>query len=604
MNRHGISLLVVLLACTSAAWAQTPSVVPTTPVAPNTPLVPIAPGDSNALPAPGPSAPIAPSINPPSPNPTANSELEGIRKRIEQQDEEIRLLRERLGTMQSEPRPLPPVQAQPMPALQPLSMPQAPSGVIQASACEPSNTDLEGRIKALECTAEKQAMLDNLSESPAPKGYEVGSDTKMSGAFKNGLQFQSANKDFRTHVGGIVQFDIAMFDNDEALVVPQATGGIGPQPDSLNFRRVRVRLDGTMYETFEYLLQFDLNNFVTSPNANVQNPASPNPAYNEIYITWTQLPIVGNFRVGNFKEPIGFEHIESDTFLPFMERSYLQDFVFGPFNGGYTPGLDFFNWTKDQNATWAIGLFGNNDDNFGYSLGNDYALTGRATWLPYYDEPSDGRYLLHFGVAGSTRGADENLVRLRVRGDIRSGPPGILNPIYADTGNLGATIQNIAAFEMAAVMGSFSVVGEYVGTSIENATQLVNNVPVSRGTPWFQGGYIQCGYFLTGEHEVYNRQRGTFDRVTPYENAFCTRSCAGECKGWGAWQVVARYNSLNLNDNGINGGSLDSFTFGVNWFWNANARMQLNYDFTSRGPVKQVAAGDINSLGIRFGYDF
>ncbi len=30
----------------------------------------------------------------------------------------------------------------------------------------------------------------------------------------------------------------------------------------------------------------------------------------------------------------------------------------------------------------------------------------------------------------------------------------------------------------------------------------------------------------------------------------------------------------------------------------------MNYDFTNRSQVKTVAAGDINSLGIRFGYDF
>ena len=66
----------------------------------------------------------------------------------------------------------------------------------------------------------------------------------------------------------------------------------------------------------------------------------------------------------------------------------------------------------------------------------------------------------------------------------------------------------------------------------------------------------------------------------------------------------ARYNAIDLNDNGINGGELNSFTLGVNWLWNANSRVQLNYDFTARGPVKTVAAGDINALGIRFSYDF
>src|SRR6185369_907109 len=99
-----------------------------------------------------------------------------------------------------------------------------------------------------------------------------------------------------------------------------------------------------------------------------------------------------------------------------------------------------------------------------------------------------------------------------------------------------------------------SLVGEWVGTWIEDATQ----GGVSRGTPFFQGGYIQCGYFLTGEHEVYDRRRGTFDRVIPYENAFCVRTCDGHCKGWGAWQVLARYNAIDLNSLNVNGGSLDS----------------------------------------------
>ena len=35
-------------------------------------------------------------------------------------------------------------------------------------------------------------------------------------------------------------------------------------------------------------------------------------------------------------------------------------------------------------------------------------------------------------------------------------------------------------------------------------------------------------------------------------------------------RFCARYNAIDLNDNGINGGELNSFTFGVNWFWTAN----------------------------------
>jgi phosphate-selective porin OprO and OprP len=530
-----------------------------------------------------------PSAREPSP------EMQAVISQLRAQDEELRKLRERLGQLQSEVRTLPPVSTGVVPA--------GFSNDLAPAAASESNSEifqLQDRISSLEQRLDKQSSQPK-GDGDDPKGYEVGSDLKMTASWRNGVQFQSANKDFRLHIGGTIQFDIALFDNDDALTVAPAAGGIGPQPDSLDMRRVRLRMDGTMYEVFDWVVQYDLANFVSVPTPSVQAPASTNPSFNEIYINWGQLPYVGNFRVGSFKEPIGFEHLESDAFLPFMERSYLQDFVFGPFHGGYSPGMAFLDWTENLEHTWGIGFFGSDSDNFAYSLGNDYALTGRWTWCPYYDEPSDGRYALHFGIAGSTKAADENIDRLRVRGDIRSGPPGVLNPVYADTGNIKSTNQEIAACEVAAVMGSFSMVGEYVGTWINNAF-LPNNV--SRGTPFFQGGYVQVGYYLTGEHDVYDRKRGTFDRVTPFENAYCVRSCDGECKGWGAWQILARYNAIDLNDNGINGGTLDSFTLGVNWLWNANSRVQLNYDFTARGPVKTVAAGDINALGIRFSYDF
>jgi phosphate-selective porin OprO/OprP len=103
---------------------------------------------------------------------------------------------------------------------------------------------------------------------------------------------------------------------------------------------------------------------------------------------------------------------------------------------------------------------------------------------------------------------------------------------------------------------------------------------------------------------VYNKFYAAPANVVPLENAFWVRNGSGCCGGWGAWQVGVRYNAIDLNDNGINGGTLNSFTFGVNWFLNPNTKWQFNYDFTNRGQVKTVAAGDINSFGTRFQYSF
>src|SRR5262245_39066598 len=119
------------------------------------------------------------------------------------------------------------------------------------------------------------------------------------------------------------------------------------------------------------------------------------------------------------KEPIGMEHLASSRFLPFIERSFLQDAVFGPFNNGFTPGVMFFKLAENQRASWAIGWFSAQNTAFGYGIGPESAATGRLTWLPIYDEPSQGRYLWHLGIAGSVRGADEDQARVRTRGNIR-----------------------------------------------------------------------------------------------------------------------------------------------------------------------------------------
>ncbi len=526
------------------------------------------------------------------------ADLQTIQQRIEQQDEELRQLRSQLGALQNQFHPLPPVSEQ-VPTMLPAPAPEVAPG---SSAAPSDFSDIQTRMTTMEKRLDAH---DAALDEKAAQGYEVGTNLNFSATWNKGLQFQTPNKDFRFHLGGVVQFDINYFDNPPGIQAAPAVGGIGPQPDSMDIRRLRLRMDGTMYEVFDYFFQVDFANMVTPAGSpNVQSPATTSPAFDEMYINWGQIPYIGNLRFGNIKEPMGFEHMMTDSQLPFMERSYLQDFVFGPFNGGYSPGIEMIDVRQDLKGTFSLGWFGADDNQFGFSLGNDYAVTGRLTWCPYYDQPSDGAYMMHFGIAGSDRSTDEGFVRFRDRGDIRSGPPGILNPIYVDTnftGKLNATTFDIVSAEFAWVVNSFSVVAEYAGTWVQDASI----AGVNEGTPFFQGGYIQCAYLLTGEHEVYDRNRATFERIIPYENVFWVHDGNGNCcHGWGAWQIFARYNTIDLNDNGITGGELNSFTLGVNWIWNPQARMQFNYDFTARSAVKTIPQADINAVGMRFSFDF
>ncbi len=459
---------------------------------------------------------------------------------------------------------------------------------------------LEARLRTLESQSEASVSL------PGPGSDIVDNGKPLQAIWNHGLDFESKNRDFRVHIGGRTQYDNSFFANDANLVVPQSVGGIGPQPDSFQFRRGRLRIDGFMYANFEFAAEYDFVNTLAPASPNVSQPVVTVPGLTDLWGTFTDLPYVQNFRFGNMKEPLGMEHVNSSRFLPFIERSFIHDAIFGPFNNGFTPGIMLFGMREDQLATWAIGWFSAQNTIFGYGIGDESALSARSTWLPIYDEPSGGRYLLHLGSAICIRGADENQARVRTRGNIRSGPPGVLNPIYADTGNMGAEMMNILGLETAFNYGSFTVQAEFSGIQIIDAVQPYQApaVPVNRGDVYFYGGYLEALWFLTGEHMNYNRARATFDRVTPFENFYLFSTSNGVVRGRGAWQLGARYDGIKLNDKGINGGILHGFTFGLNWYWNPNSKFQFNYDLTHRSRVQDVPNGFINGWGVRYAMDF
>ncbi len=428
----------------------------------------------------------------------------------------------------------------------------------------------------------------------------AGSELTMYATWRNGLELETANQEFRVHVGGRTQFDGVWFDPDTA--VESGGGGTGEFHDALNFRRARFRIDGKMYEVVEWAAEYDfVNQANVEPISPPSNGTSVNvPALTDLWVGLTQLPIVGNLRIGNFKEPIGLEHLTSSRWLDFMERSFLQDAFFGPFNNGFSPGMMLFNWGPEERATWAIGGFKNSSNIFGNAVGDgEYAVTGRATYLPWYEE--DGRYLMHVGIAGSHRDLDEGAVRVRSRASLRSGNPGPFNPALADSGLLLGESQDLIAAEAALVVGPWHLQSEYVASYIQDAS----SGGIGRGAVMYQGWYGEVLYFLTGEHRPYNRRAGVFDRIVPYENYLLTPCPHGYAsRGLGAWQVGARYSMLDLRDNGLDGGVLQDVTLGLNWFLNPNLKMQWNYVYLLRDAAGTSSDGEVHGAGMRVAYDF
>jgi phosphate-selective porin OprO/OprP len=442
--------------------------------------------------------------------------------------------------------------------------------------------------------AKRKADEDKKKKDAEEQGYVVGSDLKFNASWSNGLLLETSDKAFRMHIGGRIQQDWVWFGQDAAL---KGAGGIGALEDGVFFRRARVILDGQMWETFEYQMEIDFENieFIT---------------FDDLWVGMWHLPYIGTLRGGNIKVPQGLESYSSSRFLTFLERGSISD----AFYTEYAPGFWATNTLFDERATWAAawyripGVAGTGAD-FG---DGEYAGTGRISALPWWE--NDGRCYLHLGASATYRnaeattvgGAVRDVVRFRSRPEIRTGN-GVVgnNNRFVDTGNIISDGAEIVGLEGLLVMGSLSFQAEYAFVNVDDVFVGGTN----RGDTNFHGFYAYVSYFLTGEHRPYDRRLGRQERVRPLENFFlvhedadcCGRSC---CHGLGAWEVALRYSWLDVSDAPVNGGHLEEYTLGLNWYWNPNFRVQWNYNRARRSVVPPGVTGDVDEFGMRLNFAF
>jgi phosphate-selective porin OprO/OprP len=413
----------------------------------------------------------------------------------------------------------------------------------------------------------------------------------LNASWDNGLLFTSRDETFRIHVGGNFQFDQGW--NSANQTVENGPGGTGVFQDGAVFRYGRIRIDGTIYQHFDWVAEYDFANSVQNDTAGGTPIGSP--SFTNVWFGVNDLPLIGTIRAGWMDEPVGFVHAGSIRWLNFMEKA--------PGVGALSltsPGILFRNAGPDERVTWALGLFHAQNDNFGFGIGNgEYAYTGRLTCLPWYAD--EGLELLHLGVGATHRHLSDGQIDLRGRPSVRT-MPGVLVPALAETGTIvGTTLDGIDG-ELAGVYGPWTLQSEYYCSFIHDA--IFPNQPPPQGkqlgTLFYQGTYVELLYFLTGESQPYNRRDAIFERVVPRRNF----DIWGEERGWGAWQVGIRYGYVDLQSKGVNGATLNDIVLGLNWFLNPNAKFQWNVAIDHRESTPPGSSGWTYILGSRIALDY
>lgn len=323
-------------------------------------------------------------------------------------------------------------------------------------------------------------------------------------------------------------------------------------------RRIRLGASGKIPGGFGYKIEADF-------------------AENEVSLTDAIISYKdGNwtFQAGQFNPFWGLEEISSSLHTSFIERSAWTDAF------GFERRVGASAAYKNGDVMVQGGVFTDNSEDL--PNGNT-SFDSRFVYAP-----KSGSTQLHFGGSVHYNDLGEgSTVRYRQRPLVH-----FTDNRFVNTDRFSATSEFGIGLEAAAIAGPFHV-------SLEGFNQKVNR-PGALGNPSFLGASIEAGYFLTkGDTRGY--KLGGFHRVKP-------SNPVGE-GGSGAVQVNLRYDHLDLNSEGIIGGTQDSVQASLIWTFTDYTRILLNYGLLSYDDVAfPTATGDtsynVHVFGARAQIDF
>jgi phosphate-selective porin OprO/OprP len=377
------------------------------------------------------------------------------------------------------------------------------------------------------------------------------SSTINSGPFAgwrtNGIFIESADKAFSFRITGQIQADYREF-----LRTKDRT-----DIDTFLLRRARFGLEATVFKYFDFRLLPDFG----------QGTAIDQDAYMNIHY-WNDV----QFEVGRFKQPISYEQLIQDRYVPTLERSLIDQLVPARDLGAMVHGEDVFNGRLDYALSISNGeINGNSTD-----TNNHKDVDARVAVRPMND-PDNWEWLRYFGVGVSGGFGIEqepmNPLTLRTPDTV---PFFVFNPTVRADG-----LRTRLCPELTYFWGPFGFLAEYYEehqdlrpSAVNPGAHFLEDVP-------FRGYVFLSSAFLTGEtRTTYSQQ------IFPVHNFDPCHPCS--CPG--AWELVFRVSHLDVGDIVYSPGAAalanpattanvaTEYTVGFNWYFNGFVRMQFNYE--------------------------
>lgn len=497
----------------------------------------------------------------------------------------------------------------------PLFLSVAFSGIALAN----DSDELEKLRQLVQELDQKIKVLDRKGEIIAEEAAAKKKETPVVKASADGFSFASADGKNEIKFRGILQADHRYYsegDNDVRGRSNNRAGtldadGFHDADNSSLLRRVRPTIEGKVNGKYGFRFTPDFGGgSATVVDAYVE--ANLDPAF--------------NIRAGKFKSFVGLERLQGGGDIKFVERSYVTNAILP----NRDLGVAVYGDVLDKKLNYAFGVVNGVADGGNIATGTEYngerEYTARLFTNPFNDSISTLSGL-GFGIGATYTdfSGEKNLdfTDTSAADSTRNGLPSYVTEgqqtFFRYGGTTVADGQRVRWSPQANYYyGPFGAIAEYAQLSqdvslLNNATSnaAAGIVSDSKKSLKHDAWGIGLSYLITGED-------ASFKGVKPKNDFDLDKG------GWGAWELVGRYSEINLDNDtfkNANGEyaaekltttagafsdlsksakSAKTWTAGVNWYLNKNAKFALNYAQTKfDGGAIESGQSAIDASGSR-----
>jgi len=389
----------------------------------------------------------------------------------------------------------------------------AGSGALAQQAPSNASEDPAAKIERLE--AQVDALQQQLDEIRAAL-------PKATASWKGAPELADKDAGFSFKPKGFMQFDAGYVGFPDGEERNGTVGGLNYNNLGFNTRARRLVFgaEGGLPGGFKYKAEF--------------NFAQGKLDYEDILLSYDFKNSPLTVSVGNFYPYSSLETVTSSRLGSMLERASFTD-AFG-YERRLGVGLSLADKAADK-YTLSAGIFSGkiNDDLFNRT---SWETGLRGTFTP---KLSNG--FIHLGASAHYRKNNRDAQGAQYR----SRPlTQVTDQRFVDTGTIASDGDVSVGLELGGVMNSFHFAAEaqklwvrgYDPTKVlTDPNDIISGTRYNKD-PSFEGGYVELGYYFTGESRGY--KGGKWDRtkvLKPFDK-----------DGWGALQLNGRIDYLNLTD--------------------------------------------------------